>query len=41
MDISGEQNRKDIFVVQDVKGTSGVIRDEEVVIIYNYRITIN
>jgi len=29
VDINGGQNRKDIFVVQDVKDTSGVIRDED------------
>jgi len=27
--INGEQNNLDIFVVQDVKDTSGVIRDED------------
>jgi len=29
VDIGGEQNNLDIFVVQDVKDTSGVIRDED------------
>ena len=38
MDINGGQNKRDIFVVQDVKDTSGVIRDEKTIIIHNYRI---